>query len=334
MPSIQELLREKGTLLADGATGTNLFAMGLASGNPPEEWNVTEPDKVRALHRSFVEAGADIILTNTFGANRHRLKLHRFEGRVREFNAAGVALARQAAAEADRPIVIAGSVGPTGELFAPLGQLTYEDGVAAFREQVLALKEAGADIAWIETMSAAEEMKAAAEAAASVGMPFVVTASFDTAGKTMMGLSPRQLGGLSREFACEPVAFGSNCGVGASDLLAAVLEITEAYPEAVVIAKANCGIPEIRGGEVVYTGTPDLMARYVRLAMDAGVRIVGGCCGTSPQHIAAMRQAMDAHFPQGRPDVVRIAAEIGPLVAPPRAAGDEPAERRPRRRRG
>ncbi|MBA5779341.1 betaine--homocysteine S-methyltransferase [Stappia sp. F7233] len=334
MPSIQELLREKGTLLADGATGTNLFAVGLASGNPPEEWNVTEPDKVKALHRSFVEAGADIILTNTFGANRHRLKLHRFEGRVREFNEAGVALAREVVAEAGRPVVIAGSVGPTGELFAPLGQLTYDGAVEAFREQIEALKQAGADVAWAETMSAPEEMKAAAEAAASVGMPFAVTASFDTAGKTMMGLSPKGMGSLSSDFACEPVALGSNCGVGASDLLAAVLEITEAYPDAVVIAKANCGIPEIRGGDVVYTGTPDLMARYVHLAMDAGVRIIGGCCGTSPQHVAAMRHAMDTHQPEGRPDVSRIVAEIGPLVAPPRLVGDEPVERRNRRRRG
>lgn len=333
MPSLQDLIREKGALLADGATGTNLFAMGLTSGDPPEEWNVTQPDKVRALHESFVKAGSDIILTNTFGANRHRLKLHNFQDRVAEFNRAGVAIARNVAEAADHPVIVAGSVGPTGELLAPLGALTYEDAVEAFAEQIAALKEEGADVAWIETMSSPDEMKAAAEAAAKCGMPFVVTASFDTAGKTMMGLSPKGMGELAGQFACEPVAYGSNCGVGASDLLAAVLEITAANPEAIVIAKANCGIPQIRGDEVVYTGTPDLMARYVELAMDAGVKIIGGCCGTSAEHIAAMRKAMDTHKADGRPDLERITSDIGPLVAPP-SAGGEGEGRRSRRRRG
>lgn len=334
MPNLLDLVREKGALLADGATGTNLFGMGLTSGDPPEEWNVTEPDKVRALHRGFVDAGADILLTNTFGANRHRLKLHKFENRVREFNLAGVRLAREVAEAVSRPVVIAGSVGPTGELFAPLGAMTHEDAVEAFLEQMLAMKEAGADVVWIETMSAPEEMKAAAEAAGRADMPFTLTASFDTAGRTMMGLAPRGMGPLANEFACEPVAYGSNCGVGASDLLAAVMEITSANPEAIVIAKANCGIPEIRGEKVVYTGTPELMARYVQLAMDAGVKIIGGCCGTSADHIAAMRRAMDDHKPRARPDLARIVAEIGPLVAPARTESEDGAERRARRRRG
>lgn len=337
MSKLDELLAKKGTLLADGATGTNLFDMGLTSGDPPEEWNVTEPEKIRTLHRKFVEAGADIILTNTFGANRHRLKLHKLEGRVHELNKAAAELAREVAAEAGREVIVAGSIGPTGELFVPLGALTYEEAVEAFAEQAEGLKAGGADVAWIETMSAPEEMRAAAEAAAKVGMPFVVTASFDTAGRTMMGLPPSGLADLAGEFACAPVAYGSNCGVGASDLLAAVLEITRDHPDAIVVAKANCGIPVIRGDEVVYTGTPELMADYARLAVDAGARIIGGCCGTSYAHLAAMRQALDGHEKGPRPSVAEVVARIGPLVSPPAAAptdgGDGEGGRR-RRRRG
>ncbi|WP_417768927.1 betaine--homocysteine S-methyltransferase [Stappia sp.] len=337
MNALEALLAEKGTLLADGATGTNLFDMGLTSGDPPEEWNVTQPEKIRTLHRNFVEAGADIILTNTFGANRHRLKLHRLEGRVHELNKAAAELAREVAEASGRDVIVGGSVGPTGELFVPLGALTHEDAVKAFAEQIEGLKAGGADVAWIETMSAGEEMRAAAEAAAKVGMPFVVTASFDTAGRTMMGLPPAGLGQLAGEFACTPVAYGSNCGVGASDLLAAVLEITAAYPGAVVIAKANCGIPVIRGDEVVYTGTPELMADYARLAMDAGARIIGGCCGTSYAHLAAMRGAIDTHEAGTRPGVADVIARIGPLVSPPAAApagGEDGEGGRRRRRRG
>lgn len=338
MNRLERLLAEKGTLLADGATGTNLFDMGLTSGDPPEEWTLTHPDRISSLHRKFVEAGADIVLTNTFGANRHRLKLHGLEGRVRELNAAAARLAREVADAAARPVIVGGSVGPTGELFVPLGALTLDEAVEAFAEQIAGLKEGGADVAWIETMSAAEEMTAAAEAARRVGLPFVVTASFDTAGRTMMGLAPEGLARLAGTFACAPVAYGSNCGVGASDLLAAILEITTRHPDAIVVAKANCGIPVIRGDEVVYTGTPELMADYARLAADAGARIIGGCCGTSFTHLAAMRQALDGHVPGARPTLSDIIARLSPLVSPPAApqpAGEDgDGGGRRRRRRG
>ncbi|WP_299813970.1 betaine--homocysteine S-methyltransferase [uncultured Roseibium sp.] len=322
MSKLEDLLARNGALLADGATGTNLFDMGLVSGDAPELWNTDEPEKIRALHQSFVDAGSDIILTNTFGCNRHRLKLHNAQGRVKELNIAAVKLAREAADTVDREVLIGGSIGPTGELFQPLGALSYEEGVAAFREQIEALAEGGADILWVETMSAVEEMKAAAEAAEGFGLPLVITASFDTAGKTMMGLAPKGLGDLQTQFACTPVAIGSNCGVGASDLLAAIMDITEAYPEAIVVAKANCGIPQIRGDEVVYTGTPDLMARYAHMALDAGARIIGGCCGTSPVHLAAMRQALDSHQAGKRPELAEVISEIGPLVSPPNREAD------------
>ncbi|WP_305987148.1 betaine--homocysteine S-methyltransferase [Roseibium sp. MMSF_3544] len=322
MSKLEELLARKGALLADGATGTNLFEMGLLSGDAPELWNTDEPDKIRALHQSFVDAGADILLTNTFGCNRHRLKLHNAEARVKELNIAGVKLAAEITATVEQEVLIAGSIGPTGELFQPLGALSYEDGVAAFREQIEGLVEGGADLLWAETMSAVEEMKAVAEAAQEFDLPLVITASFDTAGKTMMGVPPKGLGDLQSEFAATPVAFGSNCGVGASDLLASIMEITEAYPDAIVVAKANCGIPQIRGDEVVYTGTPELMAKYTHMALDAGARIIGGCCGTTQVHLEAMRRALDTHEPGERPTLDEVVNEIGPLVSPPNKAAD------------
>lgn len=322
MSKLEELLARNGALLADGATGTNLFDMGLVSGDAPELWNTDEPEKITALHQSFVDAGSDIILTNTFGCNQHRLKLHNAQGRVKELNIAGVHIAKDVADTVDREVLIGGSIGPTGELFQPLGALSYEEAVEAFKEQIEGLVEGGADILWVETMSAIEEMKAAAEAAQDFDLPLVITASFDTAGKTMMGLSPKGLGDLQAQFACTPVAIGSNCGVGASDLLAAIMEITEAYPDAIVVAKANCGIPQIKGDEVVYTGTPELMADYTRMALNAGARIIGGCCGTSPTHLAAMRVALDTYQKGVRPTLEEVIADIGPLVSPPNLAAD------------
>jgi len=322
MSKFEDFLAQKGALLADGATGTNLFDMGLVSGDAPELWNVDEPEKIKALYKSFVDAGSDIILTNTFGCNQHRMKLHNAQSRVKELNIAAVELAKHVIAESGRDVLIGGSIGPTGELFQPLGALSYEDAIEAFKEQIEGLVEGGVDVLWVETMSAIEEMKAAAEAAQAFDLPLVITASFDTAGKTMMGLSPKGLGDLQGEFAQTPVAIGSNCGVGASDLLAAILDITEAFPDAIVVAKANCGIPQIKGDEVIYTGTPDLMAKYTHMALDAGAKIIGGCCGTSPKHLKAMRVAIDTYEKGVRPTLDQVISEIGPLVSPPNKEAD------------
>lgn len=334
MARFHDLLKEKGHLLADGAVGTNYMGMGLQPGEAPEAWNFEAPEKVKSLHQQFVDGGADIILTNTFGGNRHRLKLHDLQDKVHEVNKTAAKLAGDVAATAGRPVLIGGSVGPTGELFQPLGTMTHEDAVAAFKEQMEGLKDGGADIIWIETMSSPEEMRAAAEAASGFDMPFTITASFDTAGKTMMGLAPADLGALSDDLSPKPSAYGSNCGVGASDLLVAILAITEKYPEAVIIAKANCGIPQIQGADVVYTGTPELMADYAKLAMDAGARIIGGCCGTSPSHLAAMREAVNEHTPGTRPTPENIIERIGPLVSPPNEGADTDAGGAKRGRRG
>lgn len=217
--------------------------------------------------------------------------------------------------------IIAGSVGPTGELFEPLGKLTFDEAVESFKEQMQGLKDGGADVLWIETMSAPEEMQAAAKAAASIDMPYVITASFDTAGRTMMGLLPSDIHNVVSEEK-KAVAIGANCGVGASDLLSSVLDMTKADPDAIVVAKANCGVPQIKGDEVVYTGTPELMHDYTKLAMDAGAKIIGGCCGTTCEHLAEMRKAIDTHNSNGRPDIAEIETRIGPLVNRPAAAND------------
>lgn len=330
--ALEALLKAKPVLLADGATGTNLFQMGLTSGDSPELWNVEQPEKIRALAQSFVDAGSDIILTNTFGCNGRRLMLHNLQDRCRELNMAAVKIAREAAATADRPIIVAGSVGPTGDLFAPLGVLTEEQAIDCFVEQISAMKEAGADVAWIETMSAVEEMRAAAEAATRVGLPFVLTASFDTAGRTMMGITPPALADFVEGLPHHPIAIGANCGVGASDLLVSVRSILETHPDAIVVAKANCGIPQFVAEEIVYSGTPELMADYARLAMDTGARIIGGCCGTAPGHLAAMRRAIDGHTRGPRPSVEDIIARIGPLQSPPPVETAEPRPARTRRR--
>jgi 5-methyltetrahydrofolate--homocysteine methyltransferase len=324
---LQTLLAEGRPLLADGATGTNLFAMGLASGESPELWNANHPDRIRALHQAFVDAGSDIILTNSFGGNRRRLALHGAEGRVRELNRLAAEHARAVADAAGRAVVVAGSVGPTGDIFAPLGPLTEEEAIDLFAEQIEGLREGRAHVVWIETMSAAEEIRAAAAASARVGMPYTVTASFDTAGRTMMGVAPAAFGGLMRDFDPKPLAYGANCGVGASDLLVSILAMSETDPDSVLIAKANAGVPRWHGTEIHYSGTPELMGVYAGLAVDCGARIVGGCCGNTPEHVAAIRRGLDAWRPGPRPDLDAIVAALGPLVAPP-AAGPGPRSRR------
>ena len=324
---LQTLLDEGRPLLADGATGTNLFAMGLASGDSPELWNADHPDRIRALHQAFVDAGSDIILTNSFGGNRRRLALHGAEARARDLNRLAAENARAVADKAGRRVVVAGSVGPTGDIFAPLGPLTEEEAVEAFAEQIEGLREGGADVAWIETMSAAEEIRAAALAAIRVGMPYTVTASFDTAGRTMMGVPPAAFGALASACEPKPLGYGANCGVGASDLLVSILAMSEADPGAALIAKANAGVPHWHGAEIHYSGTPELMQVYAGLAVDCGARIVGGCCGNSPKHVAAIRRGLDGHRPGPRPTVEQIVAALGPLVAPP-AADSAPRSRR------
>lgn len=315
MSKLAALLDSGKVLLADGATGTNLFAMGLGSGDAPELWNLEHPDRVSKLHQGFVDAGSDIILTNTFGANARRLVLHGLEHRVREINRVAAQLARAVADAAGRTVVVAGSVGPTGELFEPLGALTEAVAIEVFAEQIAGLAEGGADVAWIETMSSLEEIRAAALAAARVRLPYTFTASFDTAGRTMMGVTPAALVEFAQSLDPRPLAIGANCGVGAPDLVLSVLGMTAREAGIPVIAKANAGIPRFVGTEVCYSGTPELMARYAQLAADAGARIVGGCCGTTFAHLAAMGSSLRSHRHGPRPDEALVVADLGPLQA-------------------
>lgn len=301
-------------LLADGATGTNLYNMGLAPGSPPDLWCDTHPDRVRDLHRQMIEAGADLILTNSFGANASRLRLVRADARVAELNLAAASLARQAVAASGRPVIVAGSIGPTGEIMAPMGRLTEAEATRLFTEQALALKQGGADLLWIETVSAAEEMRAAARAAQAANMPWCGMMSFEPGGRSMMGISPPQLATLIDRLPWPPLAYGANCGTGPAELLLAVSGFSAAGCERPLIAKPNAGVPRYQDGGLVYDGTPEVMAEFAVLARDMGIRIIGGCCGTTPAHLAAMRQALEQRPKGPRPTSDAISSRIGALM--------------------
>jgi methionine synthase I (cobalamin-dependent) len=306
------LLAERPWLLADGATGSNLFERGLQSGDAPELWNSEHPERVAHLHRAFVQAGADIILTNSFGGTRHRLKLHKADGRVAELNERAARIARTEADRAGRVVLIGGSIGPTGEILEPLGALGFEAAREAFAEQAAALAQGGADIMWIETMSSVEETEAAIAGAGTTGLPVVATLSFDTNGRTMMGVTPSDLAALHRRH--HLAACGGNCGTGPSELVACMVNLaTASDPAAILVAKANCGIPQFVDGAIRFNGTPELMARYACLSLDAGARIIGGCCGTTPDHLRIMRLALESHARGSKPDLATIEARLGAI---------------------
>ena len=331
--ALSKLLSTRDWLMADGATGTNLFNMGLSSGEPPEAWNVEEADKIRLLYRGAVEAGSDIFLTNTFGGNASRLKLHNLQGQVHELNRVGAALGREVADASGRTVVVAGSVGPTGDIFEPMGTMTHALAVEMFHEQAEGLKAGGADVLWVETVSAAEEYKAAAAAAALAGMPWCGTMSFDTAGRTMMGLTSAAMADMVAKLPNPPIAFGANCGVGASDLLRTVLGFAAQGADRPLIAKGNAGIPKYHDGHIHYDGTPELMAEYAVLARDAGVRIIGGCCGTMPEHLVAMRAALESRPKGERPSLEMITMALGGFSSASDGTGDTSGEPK-RERRG
>ena len=340
---LEKLLSERDYLMADGAIGTNLFAMGLETGDAPELWNTEKPENVRALHDSFVGAGADILVTNTFGANRYRLMLHDAQNRAHELNYEGVRIARDAADAAGRPVVVAASMGPTGEIFEPVGTVSISDGEAAFAEQAKAQAEAGADVHWIETISGREELTAAIRGASVTGLPVVSTMTFDTVGHTMMGLSPEDAVALKNDLSDELIsigrtgvlAFGANCGVGPGTLIDSVLGISRGgTADQVIVAKGNCGIPAYQEGAIVYSGTPEIMADYARLARDAGARIIGGCCGTTAVHVKAMVEALRHYESKGTPSKEAIESALGPIDAKPDLPeGSDPHGGREGRRR-
>ena len=333
--ALTTLLETRDWLLADGATGTTLFNMGLTAGDAPEFWNADHPNRIKTLYKGAVDAGSDIFLTNSFGGNASRLKLHDGQSRVHELNRLAAEIGRDVADAASRSVIVAGSVGPTGEIMAPMGSLTHAIAVEIFHEQAEGLKDGGADVLWVETISAAEEFKAAAEAFALAGMAWCGTMSFDTAGRTMMGLTSSEMVKMVGKLAHPPLAFGANCGVGASDLLRTTLGFSKAGPNAPVIAKGNAGIPKYVDGHIHYDGTPELMAEYAVLARDAGATIIGGCCGTQPEHLRAMRSALETRAKGDAPDHSKIVETLGGFSSPSDGtdgAGPTASPRRGRRR--
>lgn len=291
MNLLEHLLESNDYLLADGATGTMLMAAGLEHGDPPEEWNVLHPDRVQAVHRGYIEAGSQIILTNSFGGTRFRLELHGLQDRATELNRAAAEVTRAAADVALHDVVVAGSMGPSGELIEPLGTLTPEEARDGFAEQAAALAEGGVDVFWIETMSDLKEVQAAVEGARSVSdLPVVTTMTFDTRGHTMMGVSPAQALEALREF--QPLALGGNCGNGPAEIEGVIEAMHAADLDVVLVAKSNAGIPELVNGEITYSGTPEVMAGYAVRVRDLGARIIGACCGSTPEHVRAMAEAL------------------------------------------
>ncbi|MCC7326403.1 MAG: betaine--homocysteine S-methyltransferase [Burkholderiales bacterium] len=312
---LSRLLEHKDVVVADGAMGTNLFLVGLGKGDNGTAWNTERPDAVKGIHQGFVDAGADILLTNTFGASRIRLALHHLEDRAQEFNIAGARIAREVAERAGRPIVVAGDMGPIGDVLEPLGSRSAAEAEEAFYQQAVALKEGGVDIAWIETMFADNELDAAVRAVHRAGLDYVATMTFDTGGRTMMGVRPEDAMRRSRSFSWRPIAFGANCGVGPSQLMDSVIGLVRgADGSSIVVAKSNCGIPVLDNDmRVRYNGTPEVLATYACMARDAGARIIGGCCGTTAEHIRCMVAALASRRKGPPPSYEQIERALGPL---------------------
>ena len=288
----QEMIAAPGVILADGAMGTMLFEAGLQFGDSPERWNVDHPERIQAVHQAYLQAGSRILLTNTFGGNRWRLSLHKLEGRARELVEAGARNTRAAVEAAGGRALVAGDIGPSGSLLAPLGELDEDDAVAGFAEQAEALLEGGVDVIWIETMSDLGEVAAAVRGVrkASSEVPILTTMTFDTRGFTMMGVSPEKAVQALAQLGA--AAIGGNCGNGPEEILGVIEKMRATAPQTLLIAKANAGLPTLVEGRAVYAATPESMADYALAAVERGARIVGACCGSTPTHLRAMADGM------------------------------------------
>ncbi len=292
MNKLEALFACSRVLFADGAMGTMLFDAGLGSGESPQGWNLSHPERVRAVHRAYLEAGSQVILSNTFGGNRFRLARHGLQSQVGDLNRTGAGLVRAEIDAAGGTALAAGDVGPTGELLAPLGKLTYADAVAAFAEQAAALIDGGVDLIWIETMSALQEVQAAVEAVRKVSadIPVVVTMTVEKHGRTMMGVSAEQAAKAASEW--QVSALGGNCGTGPDELLAIIRTLRSLAPEMPLVFKPNAGVPALVEGKTTYNATIESMAEAAVAGVREGARIVGACCGSTPSHIRFMREAV------------------------------------------
>ena len=287
MSAIYEAL-EKGILISDGAMGTMLQSKGLTDGGAPELWNVENPTAIEEVLEEYAAAGANLITTNTFGGTRGRLQMHGLEDRLFELNKAGAEIARKVA-DRHPGCYVMGDVGPSGELMEPMGTMTVYDAKELFADQIKALVAGGVDAILIETMSDLQEVEAAVKAAKEVApnLPIIVTFSFDTNLRTMMGVKPAV---AVTTLAAEGVRIiGANCGRGVDEMRVIAKELTEARPDGVfIITQSNAGLPKLVGGDFVYDGTPEEMAKYAQDMKELGVNVIGSCCGSSPAHTKAM----------------------------------------------
>jgi 5-methyltetrahydrofolate--homocysteine methyltransferase len=285
---ILERLASGQVLVADGATGTMLQAAGLPTGMPGEAWVLERPEEITRLHRAYVDVGAQIVLTTTFGGTRARLKAAGLEVQVDEINQRAAELARQAAGD---DACVGGDIGPTGEMMVPLGAMTRQAAMELFAEQARALAAGGVDFIFIETMSDLDEAKAAVEGARQAcDLPVFCSFSFDTHGHSAMGVTPVRAAQAMAELGVP--ATGANCGQAPEELLDILPRMHEAAPDAYLIAKPNAGRPRMVNRQVVYDAAPERMAQLARQYVELGARIVGACCGSSPDHIAAIAMAI------------------------------------------
>jgi methionine synthase I (cobalamin-dependent) len=293
MTTWADLLAANQPILADGAMGTMLMANGLEFGDPPELWNLEHPEIIRRVQRGYAEAGAQVLLTNTFGGNRLRLELHGREDRVDQLNRTAAVLARVEANAADHPVIVVGDIGPSGQIMAAIGgSLTPEIARDVFAEQARGLAAAGVDVMWVETMSDVSEAVAAIQGAkdAAPDVPVIATMSFDTRGHTMMGISPERAAEALLEAGA--AAIGGNCGNGPEEIIPVIEKMRAAFPDAVLVAKGNVGMPTLVGMAVAYETTPETMGGFARRFADAGANVIGACCGSTPAHLGAMAEAL------------------------------------------
>jgi 5-methyltetrahydrofolate--homocysteine methyltransferase len=292
---LSALLDERGDglpLLLDGGMGTLLQDHGLDDGGAGELWNVERPDAVRASHEAYAQAGARLLTTNTFGGTRPRLAMHGLEDRVHELNQAAAAIARSVADE--HGALVAGDLGPTGELLAPLGAMTPEEAQEIFEEQLRGLRDGGIDLVLIETMSDLAEVQAAVAAARAVvpDLPVVATLSFDTNLRSMMGVRPAEA--VTALAAAGVEAVGANCGRGPEEMETIAAQLADARPEGLLlVAQSNAGLPQVVGDHFEYDKSPAELAAHAQVLRDLGIDLVGGCCGSTPEHIAAIRAALE-----------------------------------------